>query len=124
MPFRVLVCDDDQSIRGMVTAILTRSVFEVVPASGGAEAVELLDESFDVIILDLMMPETSGYDVLHHVRGTKPELLSRVIVITAHAAVSKHPLEEPVAAVLLKPFDIAEFMRIVRRIVGIPIEGP
>ena len=113
---RVLVCEDDASIRKMVTAILRHYQYDVVPVSNGVEAIAILDAPFDAIILDLMMPSSSGYDVLEHLEKTNPALLERVIVVTARAAVLRQPLQVPVAALLLKPFDIVELMAAVNRI--------
>ena len=69
---RVLVCEDDPAIRTMVSAILSRSHCEVVTASNGIEAIAILEDPFDVIILDLMMPSSSGYDVLDHLQKPIP----------------------------------------------------
>lgn len=62
---KVLVIDDDASIRTLVTTILCRGNFEVETASGGAEALAMIAErQYDAILLDLMMPVMSGFDVL------------------------------------------------------------
>lgn len=115
---RVLVCEDDPSIRTMVSALLRRGHFDVVTVSDGVETMAILDDPFDVIVLDLMMPNKSGYDVLNHIQQTNPVLLDRVIVVTAHAAVRRQPLKVPVAVLMIKPFDIVDFMAAVTRIAG------
>jgi CheY-like chemotaxis protein len=115
---RVLVCEDDPSIRMMLSALFRRRHFDVVSACDGAETIARLADPFDVIILDLMMPAKSGYDVLDHLQQTNPALLMRTIVVTAHAAVTRQPLQVPVAAVFVKPFDIVEFMTAVTRVAG------
>ena len=102
----------------MVSAILGRGQFEVVTVSDGVEAIARLTDRFDVIILDLMMPSKSGYDVLDHLQQTNPALLGRVIVVTAHAAVMRQPLAVPVAEIMIKPFDIVEFLAAVHRVAG------
>lgn len=100
----------------MVDAVLTRHRFDVVACEHGAEAIALLSEPFDVIILDLMMPRKSGYDVLHFIEQNAPHLLGRVIVTTANAAVIRTPLPQAVAATVIKPFDLAEFLAVVNRV--------
>jgi two-component system OmpR family response regulator len=115
---RVLVCEDDPSIREMLSTLLTRERFEVVTASNGTEAISRLDDSYEVIILDLMMPNTNGYDVLNHLRERNPALIERVIVVTARAEVRRKALTLPVAQTLIKPFDLDEFMGAVRRVAG------
>jgi CheY-like chemotaxis protein len=116
---RVLVCEDDPSIRTMLNAVLSRRQFEVVSASDGVETIAKLVDPFDVIVLDLMMPTKSGYDVLHDLQKANPALLKRTVVVTAHAAVTRQPLQVPVAALFIKPFDIVEFMAVVTRIAGV-----
>src|ERR1051325_8348273 len=81
VPRRVLVCEDDPSIRAMLVAMLSRTQFEVVSACDGAEAITRLDDPFDVIVLDLMMPTKSGYDVLDHLQRGNPTLLRRTLVL-------------------------------------------
>ncbi|HVE72006.1 MAG TPA: response regulator [Thermoanaerobaculia bacterium] len=114
---RALVCDDDRSIRTMLHALLRHSHFDVETVDGGGEAIARLAEPFDLVVLDLMMPNTSGYDVLDHIQRTNPQLLQRVIVATAHAAIVRQPLTTPVAAVLVKPFDLHEFMQAVHDVI-------
>lgn len=113
---RVLVSEDDPSIRTMLNAVLSRRHLEVVSAADGVETIARLDDPFDVIILDLMMPAMSGYDVLDHLQKTNPALLKRTIVVTANAAVARQPGQIPAAALFVKPFDIVEFMAAVTRI--------
>ena len=115
---RVLVCEDDPSILAMVRAVLSRGQFEVVSAVDGVETMARLDEPFDVIVLDLMMPSKSGFDVLNVLAETNPALLKRVLVVTAHTGVRRRPLRVPVAGLLIKPFDIVEFLEAVTRVAG------
>ena len=73
MSKRALVVDDDAMIRDVVTAVLTADGFEVVQAENGRRAVEFLDAeprpiNIAVIILDVMMPEMNGLDVLTHLK--------------------------------------------------------
>ena len=61
----VMVVDDNKEIRDIVRLYLTNSGFEVIEARNGVEAIELLDKnSVDLIILDIMMPEMDGIEVL------------------------------------------------------------
>lgn len=117
-PRRVLVCEDDPSIRGLVSILLGREQFEVVTATNGAEAISRLEDRFDVVILDLMMPSSNGYDVLNHLEVFNPALLERVIVMTARADVVRKSLGVQVAHTMVKPFDILELMATVHRLAG------
>lgn len=115
-PIRVLVVDDDQSIRQLVCTIVQREGYEVDCAGDGAEAIQLLGHhTYSVILLDLMMPRVDGFGVIdylkHHVSEPKPI----VLVITAYAD-QKFKEVDPtiVAGVLRKPFEVAELGSLVR----------
>jgi two-component system response regulator PilR (NtrC family) len=85
---RVLVVDDEQSLRRMMEVMLQRAGHEVTLATGVATAREIIDGAaapFDVVITDLVMPDGSGLDVLDHARARSSE--TQVIVVTAHASV-------------------------------------
>src|ERR1700730_9286081 len=84
-PFRVLVVDDDPSIRRMIIAALRRDGYTFSEAANGREALDLMRaEHPSVGVLDLMMPMVSGWDVLRE-RSAERELLSiPVIIISAN----------------------------------------
>jgi DNA-binding NtrC family response regulator len=102
-----LVVDDDAGIRVLVTRILARNGFIVDAARDGAEAIEkLLQRDYDVIALDLMMPRIDGFAVVKYLLKHHPELLGRVIVMTAFGAQALDKVCPPVARFIEKPFDI------------------
>jgi CheY-like chemotaxis protein len=114
---RALIVDDDESIRVMLAAIVRQQGFVVDTARDGEEAIAKLQngDSYNVILLDLMMPRVNGYDVLHHLRSTRPELLSRIIVATAVPEREiKREITEPVFKVHLKPFELPRLLADVR----------
>lgn len=68
---RLLVTDDDPAIVGLVRATLESEGFEIVAATTGEEAVRLMqDNSFDLVILDIMMPEMDGLEACRQIRLT------------------------------------------------------
>ena len=106
--FVVLVVDDDKAIRVLLTTLLARQGVAVECAGDGEQALKrLLVKDYAAIILDLMLPGMSGFDVIAHLKKTTPELLCRVIVLTA---VSQLMLEHfdgtAVRRLIRKPFDI------------------
>src|SRR5215212_9239526 len=115
MSKRVLICEDDSAIRLLLDKLLTRHGFlsECVP-NGADAAARLRRESFDLIVLDLLTPAMTGYEVVDLLRRERPHLLDRVVVVTAQRP-SPEPL--PVAAVVRKPFDVTEFDRVVDGVV-------
>ena len=62
---RILVVDDEKSVRDVVSRILETDGYDVTPASGGKEALEIINNnSFDLMILDILMPHIDGYMLL------------------------------------------------------------
>src|SRR5689334_16683542 len=83
---RVLVADDDQSIRQLVCTVVKREKFDVDCVSDGLEAVEKLkQQDYAVILLDLMMPRLDGFGVIEYLKEHSPAQKPIVLVITAYA---------------------------------------
>lgn len=118
MAERVLVVDDDELGRRTLAEILMLEGFDVVEAEGGRAAIEALGFSpFDVVLLDLKMPDVDGVAVLEAASHLAPD--AQVIVFTAHGS-----LESAIEAVrhgafdyLLKPVSSREIVACVRRAV-------
>jgi CheY-like chemotaxis protein len=107
----VLVVDGDASIRSLLAVVVRMLPRRPVVAADGRSAVALLaTHSFDALVLDLILPEMSGSDVLQFVAGHAPELLARTIVLTTLPANRWALLDEAraCAAVLRKPVSLDE----------------
>ncbi|WP_299052931.1 response regulator [uncultured Nocardioides sp.] len=106
---RVLVVDDDDDIRFLITiALETTAGWEVVVATGGAEAVALAAERQpDAILLDLMMPGMDGLATTEALRAQPSTAQIPVILLTAKAAAGGEvPWEgAAISGALTKPFD-------------------
>ena len=115
-PARILVVDDDQSIRQLVCTIVKREGFPVDCAVDGIEAIELLQKhSYAVILLDLMMPRVDGFGVIRWLKEHPQEPKPIVLVITAYADQKFKEVDASVVAgVLRKPFEVADIGQIVR----------
>src|SRR3954454_16624093 len=113
---RVLVADDDQSIRQLVSTIVKRELLTVDTAIDGLEAIELLKRHpYAVILLDLMMPRLDGFGVIEWMKENPPLIKPIIIVITAYADQRfKEVDSEVVSGVLRKPFEVAELGNLVR----------
>ena len=102
---KVLIADDDRTIRALLRDLLADMGHEVVAAENGAEAVDLcLRESPEVAILDFLMPKLSGLDALRALRERGSRV--PVILLTAISDTSLRdvPGAEQPEAVLEKPF--------------------
>ncbi|HUF18403.1 MAG TPA: response regulator [Thermoanaerobaculia bacterium] len=107
-----LVVDDDEANRKLISSILQRERFLTTWASNGAEAIAALGRSdFSVIVLDLVMPEVNGQEVIRHLRQTRPDMLRRVIVLTALSEIDVPP--ELVFQVIRKPFEFRKFVAVI-----------
>jgi CheY-like chemotaxis protein len=104
---RVLVVDDEAAIRALVAKIIERAGFAVDAARDGREAIEKLEVSeFDVLVIDLMMPNVDGYGVIDFLRergGPQPAV---ILVTAADSAAVRRMDGSLVHSVLRKPFDI------------------
>jgi DNA-binding NtrC family response regulator len=105
----LLIADDDADFRGTAARHFRRRGFNVQEAAGGDEALELLNkQSFDVALLDMMMPELSGMDVLDRIAAEPRDL--EVILLTAQGTIDSAVKAMKLGACdyLTKPFPLAE----------------
>jgi len=112
---RVLIADDEELIRTLVSRMLRRSGFEPVEAADGQQAIERLDAGgFDALVLDLMMPRVDGFGVMEHLIATQPRMMEKTIVMTAFPKAAAKERLHHVCCVLSKPFDVEELVQLVR----------
>ncbi len=111
---RVLIADDEDAIRTLVSRMLSRAGFETVEASDGQRAIERLDAGrFDAVVLDLMMPRVDGFGVVEHLITTQPRMMEKTIIITAFPKTAAKERLHHVCSILSKPFDIQELVQLV-----------
>lgn len=85
---KILIVDDDKGLLKLIVAILKRSQYNVISADNGKDALSLLEtEKPDLVLLDLLMPEMSGFEVLDLIRAHDAEQNehTRVLLLTAHS---------------------------------------
>jgi len=112
----IVVIDDDLAIRVLLQAVLTRLGFAVVLAEDGAIGMnKVRTQRFDLILLDLMMPNMNGYEFLEKLREEFPDGYPHVIVFTAAGprGVERIP-EGAVCDSILKPFDLQKFIELIK----------
>lgn len=117
----VLVCDDQASLRDLVLASLAEDDYEVIEARNGVEAVRLAKEFRpDVLILDLVLPDRSGLDVLAELREQSALGAMRVILCTARTVELAGDDATGLGAdrYLPKPFSPRELVAVVEELVG------
>jgi CheY-like chemotaxis protein len=118
---RVLLADDNEATCTLITALLHRD-FVVDLAGDGQEAIEKLkSRQYAVILLDLLMPMVDGFAVLDHLHRENPEMLARVLVMTA--AVSPREVDRlqgyAIHALIPKPFEVDVLQAAVKACAGL-----
>lgn len=107
---RILVADDDVSIRQLLCTIVKREGHEVDCVADGLEAIEKLKaHEYQVILLDLMMPRLDGFGVIDYLKQHPQSRKPVVLVITAYADQQFKEVDpDIVSGVLRKPFEVAD----------------
>ncbi|HKO57859.1 MAG TPA: response regulator [Thermoanaerobaculia bacterium] len=110
--YTALVIDDDPGLQGLFHTLLGREGFSVDCASNGRLAFEYLKRrSYSVILLDLMMPDVNGFELLDRLGRDSPKLLARVIVMTGAAQKVVDSVDRSrIWGLIRKPFDINELV--------------
>jgi CheY-like chemotaxis protein len=112
----VLVVDDDTSITRLCQLILERAGFRVETSNDSREALERIESNdYAAILLDLQMPYMHGATLLALIGRDKPDVLQRLIVMTALPEAALADFRGRVAAVLCKPIKDGEILEHVRR---------
>lgn len=113
--YRALVVEDDGAILNLVKIVLEREGFIAEGVRTGGAAIELLSSvAYDLLIVDLMLPEIGGEELLSHIGETQPKTLRRVIVTTASPARMSCEFLERICRLLAKPFDIDQLALIAK----------
>jgi CheY-like chemotaxis protein len=112
---RVLIIEDDSDMIDLLAVVLKRGGYEAVPALGGLEGLRRLEaESVDLILLDLMMDDVSGWQVLEQIQEDATLRNIPVLIVSA-----RHFLEDPALAeahagqfegYLVKPFVVHDLL--------------
>jgi DNA-binding response OmpR family regulator len=109
--YRALVVEDDPAIRRLVEKLLTRSKIEIDTASDGRVALDKLRTShYSVLVLDLMVPELNGFEIIEFIKNEKMGLPVAVVSAVSQQALTKLDLDI-VKLVISKPFDVDEFTK-------------
>jgi CheY-like chemotaxis protein len=113
---RVLVAEDDPAIRRLLVTTLRRRRLEVVQAADGREALDALQrEQFDVIVMDLMMPHVTGWDLVRWMSAHPDRRPCSVVVVSAADRDALRELDPSVVnAIIFKPFDVLQLGAYVR----------
>jgi len=121
----VLIADDDPPLLNLLRTIVSRNTeLDVVTCRDGEEAIlALAERHFDVVLLDLMMPRRSGFDVLDFLKVHRPAQLRVVLVLTAATDQFRAQVDPSVVhALVSKPFDCEALIKLIANIVSVAHE--
>jgi two-component system alkaline phosphatase synthesis response regulator PhoP/two-component system response regulator VicR len=119
---KILTCDDEKNIVRLIQVNLERYGFEVVTAFNGNECLEKVkSEKPDLIVLDLMMPEMSGFEVLERLKQDPTTEGIPVIMLTARTQDQDvlRGWQSGVECYLTKPFNPIELITFIKRIFAV-----
>jgi DNA-binding response OmpR family regulator len=118
---RILVVDDEASIRELLEVVLTAHRFQVVSASDGEAAIQLIQANprgFDLVISDILMPGMSGFDVLREIRRINPEMA--VFFLTTQVHFYAQAVQFGANDFIVKPFDYLSLETKLREFLHLP----
>jgi DNA-binding NtrC family response regulator len=116
---RILVIDDEDGLRQTLAANLELEGYEVVDASSGLDAIELVRSSdFDLVITDMCMPGLDGLGTFREIRKLKPELAVVIMTAFSQEMLIEGALSEGVYTIVTKPFGIEKVLGLVERVMA------
>ena len=123
MTKRVLIVEDEESIVASLEFLMRKCGYEVLVARDGNAAIGALEPFHpDLVLLDIMLPGRSGYDVCRAIRANKRLAATRVLMLTARSSAGDmtRGLAEGADAYLTKPFATGELVARTRELMGEP----
>jgi two-component system cell cycle response regulator CpdR len=116
---RILLAEDDESMRGFLERALTKAGYEVIAFANGKDAHDCLqDETFTLLLTDIVMPQMDGIELARRAADRDPKL--KIMFITGFAAVTLNtnsPAPKD-ARVLSKPFHLKDLVREIDRLLA------
>src|SRR3989304_8761936 len=116
---RILVVDDEKSMRDFLAIMLKKEGSHVYLAEDGKSAIHSINKNvFDVVVSDIRLPDTNGIEILKHCKKVSPE--TDVVLITAYASTETavEAVKMGASDYIYKPFDIEEMKFIIKRCIS------
>lgn len=113
---KILVVDDEEMMRSLLTKILSREGYQIVTATDGVHALEIMQEQeVNLVISDMKMPRMNGFELLKHIKNDSPDI--GVIIMTAYGDTYtvKDALLLGADEYITKPFKSFEISLVVER---------
>lgn len=122
MPQRILVIDDDPSLRLTVTVNLEEEGYTVLEAEDGRAGVDVVEagESVDLVLSDIRMPRMNGVETFQAIRAMRPEVPVVLMTAFAQEALILEAMAQGVFAIVIKPFDT----QLLHRVIATALKAP
>jgi two-component system cell cycle response regulator CpdR len=117
---RILLAEDDESMRGFLERALVKAGYEVRAFADGLAAFERLkEETFTLLLTDIVMPQMDGIELARRAGELDPDL--KIMFITGFAAVTLNSEQQPPkdARILSKPFHLKDLVQEIDKILGV-----
>jgi len=116
---RILVIDDEEFVRNVLTAILTEQGHQVIKVASAEEALPLVEShEFDLVFTDLAMPKINGIAAATQIKERRPEI--KVVLMSGYGAetASEGVGKGVIDGAISKPFDLAEINQAIEKVLG------
>jgi DNA-binding NtrC family response regulator len=116
---RILVVDDEDALRTVLSSELSSSGYDVATATDGDEAMAAVDnKKFELILLDIKMPRVDGFEVLKYVKKNHPSV--KVIMLTGFADLKNAIESKKLGAedFVSKPYDLVDLLTTIERVLN------
>lgn len=119
----ILVIDDNVEMQELLNLLLTEEGFDVISATNGSQAVDLLKVNHDIslILLDLTLPDMKCAEFLSKIKIDHHSKLPPIILFSAVPSLNQMVLPEGVVDVIQKPFQINEFLNVINMYKSAPV---
>lgn len=113
---RILIADDEDSMRFLVREVMMREGFEVDTAANGEEALQMVRErDFDLVVMDVKMPKMDGLEALREMKRIRPDLIVVMVTAFGTSQVALDAIRQGAYDYFNKPFELDEMRIVVRR---------
>jgi DNA-binding NtrC family response regulator len=118
-PFTILVVDDEDALRNVLSSELQSEGYSVVSAGDGDEAINILQQkTFDLVLLDIKMPRVDGFEVLRFIKERFDK--TKVIMLTGFADLKNAIESKKLGAedFVSKPYDLVDLLTTIERVLS------
>jgi DNA-binding NtrC family response regulator len=115
----VLIVDDEEVIRNMLSSILEGEGYSVEAVENGKKAIQICEKfPFDVALIDIELPDIKGIELLNRLKEIQPKMV--MIIITGHPSIENavKAVNEKADGYVLKPFNVVELLEMIKRLVA------